>query len=252
MNHDVSRNQSYEAVLAGRYSNIRMLEMGKNQRRDGGAYDYYTIPPPPPVSGRLEDGTMSPWSLAAVGNYSSAVCRQGGGPVPKDMHTPCPECCSTGTFQQSSNGTWYWSPNDQWLGSTIDQFSAVAWHFATSLTDEMEASNGGEGVVPLGLIGSCVRPSPVLTRMQSAPFPRVCRANPALARHHHATVAAQVLGRDAHRGVDPQRHGGPVPQQHGRQVRVSRKHERKHLNCAHRRFSWGSWGSFRFRLTPRT
>ena len=39
MLHDHSRNNSFDAVMAGKYSHIRLMEMGKNKLRDGSSAD---------------------------------------------------------------------------------------------------------------------------------------------------------------------------------------------------------------------
>ena len=68
MLHDHSRNRTYDAVLAGRYGNIRMFEMGKNKLHDGSfagsGNDHYVVPaaaqqPGQPAS--LTDGQTSGW-----------------------------------------------------------------------------------------------------------------------------------------------------------------------------------------------
>lgn len=104
MLHDHSRNRTYDAVLAGKYDNIRLFEMGKNKLRDGSwaatGNDHFIIPPPPPPGGgQLTDGDLSGWMLPSAGMYASASCRTGAGPSPKDPHTPCPDCCCTGGWQ---------------------------------------------------------------------------------------------------------------------------------------------------------
>ena len=66
MNHDTSRNATYEAVLAGRYSTIRMFEMGKNVQPDTSKTDFFIIPPAD-TSMDLDDGTLSGWRLPSAG-----------------------------------------------------------------------------------------------------------------------------------------------------------------------------------------
>jgi hypothetical protein len=107
MNHDHSRNQTYDAVLAGRYSNIRLMEMGQNQVLDGQApnNDPWTISPST-ATGDFHDAILSKWTLPTVGRYAEAACRIGGGPRPKDQNTPCPECCSNGDWRQVSKNSY--------------------------------------------------------------------------------------------------------------------------------------------------
>ena len=39
MLHDHSRNNSFDRVMAGKYTHIRLMEMGKNKLRDGSSAD---------------------------------------------------------------------------------------------------------------------------------------------------------------------------------------------------------------------
>lgn len=100
MNHDSSRNMTYDAVLAGRYSSIRLFEMGKNEQPDASNnnsnHDFYIVPPAQldDWNPDLQDGVISGWQHPTAGRYADALCRIGGGPAPKDPHTPCPDCCS--------------------------------------------------------------------------------------------------------------------------------------------------------------
>jgi hypothetical protein len=157
--HDHYRNGTMDAVLRGKYSTIRMLEMGKNKLRDTddatSGHDHYVVPPAPP-GGILRDGQMSAWVEPRVGAYGSLKCRAGVGPVPKDVHTPCPDCCSLGDWQShnfpNKTTSWTYTPNEQWTNNTMWSFSSVCFNFAASLQDMQESR--GEQVVPIGLIGS--------------------------------------------------------------------------------------------------
>jgi hypothetical protein len=76
MLHDHSRNSTYDAVMAGKYSHIRLMEMGKNKLRDGSGVDgndHLIVPPPQGDS--MADGQLSRWLAPAVGNYSNINCR---------------------------------------------------------------------------------------------------------------------------------------------------------------------------------
>jgi len=138
MNMDTSRNQSYDAVLAGKYKNIRMHTTPHNNQPDGGwnGTDLDILKPPNPWNpyGGTPGGG---WALPDVGTYANKTCRDGHGKTCPDPH----ECCTA-----------YPLPNQDWLYNNINQFSSACWHFAEHLTDIMETN--GEPVVPLGLIGS--------------------------------------------------------------------------------------------------
>ena len=149
-----------DAIIAGRHSSIRMLEMGKNKLADGETaatgHDHFVVPPAPPGAG-LADGQMSAWVAPRVGAYADLRCRTGAdGPVPKDPHTPCPECCSRGDWQvhnwPNKSTTYTWEPNEQWANNTLWSFSSVCFNFAASLQDQQ--ASRGEPVVPIGLVGS--------------------------------------------------------------------------------------------------
>ena len=49
MHMDTNRNQTYDAILNGKYSNIRMQTLPMNNQPDGGyeGYDLYVSPAPP-------------------------------------------------------------------------------------------------------------------------------------------------------------------------------------------------------------
>lgn len=138
MNMDTSRNTTFDRVLEGKYSNIRMLSVPHNNQPDAPVqgFDFDILPPPPawnPFGGDAGGG----WLLPSVGTYANRTCRAGLG-----THCPDPAQCCTG----------YPQPNDDWLYNSINQFSAACWHFAEHLTDMMEHNN--ETVVPFGLVSS--------------------------------------------------------------------------------------------------
>ena len=133
--------------------------MGKNKLGDSeglsSGHDHYIVPPAS-AGGILRDGKMSSWVEPRVGAYGDLKCRSGIGPVPKDVHTPCPECCSLGDWEShdwpNKTTTYTYTPNEQWANNTMWSFSSVCFNFAASLQD-MQASRG-ETVAPIGLIGS--------------------------------------------------------------------------------------------------
>mmetsp|Transcript_7340 Transcript_7340/g.21688 ORF Transcript_7340/g.21688 Transcript_7340/m.21688 type:complete len:747 (+) Transcript_7340:499-2739(+) len=132
MHFDTSRNATYDAILKGKYSNIRMWTMPMNNQPDGGIpnYDLYISPPPPPYN-TYGGFPVGGWMLPDVGTYANETCRNG--------HT-------------DQGCTPYPQPDDTWCDNNVDQFSAACWHAAQHLTDIMEANN--ETVVPLGMIHS--------------------------------------------------------------------------------------------------
>jgi hypothetical protein len=136
MLHDHSRNSTYDAVMAGKYSHIRLMEMGKNKLRDGSGVDGNDHLIVPPTQGdSMADGQLSRWLAPAVGNYSNINCRMELGklPAPADQNTPCPECCSQGQWDSSGpqdNQTWHWTADEQWFGNTMVGFSAACLNFA--------------------------------------------------------------------------------------------------------------------------
>ena len=137
MHMDTNRNQTFDAILNGKYSNIRMQTLPMNNQPDGGyeGYDLYVSPGPPQrqyYGGYAGGG----WLLPNVGAYANESCRNGTG-----QQGNCPECCTP-----------YPQPDDSWLYNTVDQFSAACWHFAQHLTEAAEANN--ETVIPYGLVGS--------------------------------------------------------------------------------------------------
>jgi sialate O-acetylesterase len=90
MVHEHGRNASYHAVMAGRYSKVRLFEMGKNKLRDDSfatkAQDHFVIAPAAGRGqGNLQDGALSTWQLPSVGRFANYSCRQGlaGLPRPK-------------------------------------------------------------------------------------------------------------------------------------------------------------------------
>jgi hypothetical protein len=157
--HDHYRNGTMDAVIGGRYSSIRMLEMGKNKLTDGQdaatGHDHFIVPPAPPGGG-LTDGQMSAWVEPRVGAYEDVRCRLGLGPVPEDPNTPCPECCSPGDWGvhnwPNKSTTYTYEPNEQWANNTLWSFSSVCFNFAASLQDQQ--ASRGENVVPIGLVGT--------------------------------------------------------------------------------------------------
>ena len=80
MHFDTSRNRTYDAIMAGKYKNIRMHTMPMNNQPDGGyqGYDLHVSPPPPPRNhyGGYPGGG---WLLADVGSYANKTCRDGAG-----------------------------------------------------------------------------------------------------------------------------------------------------------------------------
>ena len=142
MNMDTSRNVTYDAILRGKYQNIRMHTMSHNNQPDGGigGFDLDIAPPPPPWRSYGGDPAGG-WLLPSVGSFANKTCRDGAGPQ-GDCQSPedCHSC------------TAYKLPNQDWLYNSINQFSAACWHFAEHLTDIAESKN--ETVVPYGLIGS--------------------------------------------------------------------------------------------------
>ena len=142
MNMDTSRNTTYDAVLKGKYQNIRMHTMQHNNQPDGGVggTDLDIAPPPAPWRSYGGDAAGG-WLLASVGSYANKTCRDGLG---GQGNCQSPEGCTACTG--------YPNPNQDWLYNSINQFSAACWHFAEHLTDIAVSKN--ESVVPYGLIGS--------------------------------------------------------------------------------------------------
>ena len=142
MNMDTSRNVTYDAIMRGKYQNIRMHTMSHNNQPDGGigGFDLDIAPPPPPWRSYGGDPAGG-WLLPSVGSYANKTCRDGAGP---QGDCSSPENCQSCTA--------YKLPNQDWLYNSINQFSAACWHFAEHLTDIAESKN--ETVVPYGLIGS--------------------------------------------------------------------------------------------------
>jgi len=128
MHMDTSRNLTYEAVLKGKYKNIRMLSMPHNNQPDGGYNGTdLDIGSPPPPRGAWGGDAGGAWLLADVGTYANKTCREGlGDHGCQDLS----HCC-----------TGYPQPNDDWLFNSIDQFSAACWHLAEHLTDIAEKNN---------------------------------------------------------------------------------------------------------------
>ena len=159
MLHDHYRNTTMDGVIAGKYKTIRLLEMGKNKLRDDAdaatGHDKYVVPPAQDQTA-LRDGELSAWVEPRVGAYANLSCRVGHGPVPKDPHTPCPDCCSLGSWDAhnwpNKSTTYTYEPTEQWTNNTLWSFSSVCFHFATALQDEQVRR--GEQIVPIGLIGS--------------------------------------------------------------------------------------------------
>ena len=106
MIHAYGRNTSYDAVIAGRYDHIRLFEMGQNKLSDNSfqsaGLDPFALAPATPSPNSLRDAQLSQWVYPLVGHYANLSCRMGLGPLPrpKDPHTPCPECCSQGEWNQ--------------------------------------------------------------------------------------------------------------------------------------------------------
>lgn len=142
MNMDTSRNVTYDAILAGKYRNIRMHTMMHNNQPDGGieGYDLDIAPPPPPWRSFGGDPAGG-WLLPSVGSYANKTCRDALGP---QGNCQSPDECEMCTA--------YKLPNQDWLFNSINQFSAACWHFAEHLTDIAEAKN--ETIVPYGLVAS--------------------------------------------------------------------------------------------------
>lgn len=144
MHFDTNRNQTFDAVMAGKYKNIRMRTMPMNNQPDGGykGFDLFVAPPPPPRSpyGGYPQGG---WLMADVGTYANKTCRDGKMNPVTDQGSPpgCPWCCTA-----------YPQPDDTWNMNSIDQFSAACWHFAQHLTEIHLARN--ETPIPYGLLAT--------------------------------------------------------------------------------------------------
>jgi len=78
MHFDTSRNISFDAVAAGKYSNIRMHTQAHNNQPDGAMtsknaserFDFFTAPPPPPY-GNFGGYPEGGWMLPSVGQYAN-------------------------------------------------------------------------------------------------------------------------------------------------------------------------------------
>ena len=103
MNMDTSRNTTFDAVLSGKYNNIRMHSVPHNNQPDGGwnGTDLDIMPPPPPWNPWGGDSGGG-WLLPTVGSYGNKTCRDGLGDP-----TGCrgdPNTCCTGYSLPNQGG----------------------------------------------------------------------------------------------------------------------------------------------------
>lgn len=123
MHFSLSRNITYDAILQGRFKNIRMITLDMNMQLDNNlaVFDPYIGVPAKPYSGVDFEYPGGGWLLPSVGDYPTGGIRKGMG-------------------------------NYQWNNNTVDTFSAACFHFAEGLTELAEQNN--ETIVPYGLISS--------------------------------------------------------------------------------------------------
>lgn len=122
MHFSLSRNLTYDAMLAGKLKHIRMNTIDMNMQTDGNPdFDPFIGVPASPYSGVDFDYPGGGWLLPSVGDYPHGGIRKGMG-------------------------------NYQWNNNTVDTFSAACFHFAEGLAEIAEQKN--ESAVPLGLISS--------------------------------------------------------------------------------------------------
>jgi hypothetical protein len=77
---DTSRNTTFDAILRGKYTNIRMHTVAHNSQPDGGynGTDLDMIHPPDPWRPFGGDPAGG-WLLPTVGTYANETCREGLG-----------------------------------------------------------------------------------------------------------------------------------------------------------------------------
>jgi hypothetical protein len=104
MNMDTSRNITYDAILAGKYKNIRMQSVQHNSQPDGG-YNGTDLDIMPPYDAWTPYGGDSAggWLLPSVGTYANETCRKGLGPHCSDPSAGC--CTGYGTTETNLKAT---------------------------------------------------------------------------------------------------------------------------------------------------
>ena len=104
MNMDTSRNTTFDRVLEGKYSNIRMLSVPHNNQPDTSVMGFdFDILPPPPAQNAYGGDAGGGWLLPSVGTYANATCRAGLGD-----HCSDPSMCCTGYPQVQSAIIFVW------------------------------------------------------------------------------------------------------------------------------------------------
>lgn len=142
MHFSLSRNMTYDAMLAGQLQNIRMNTIDMNMQLDGSVeFDPYIGVPAKPYSGSDWNYPGGGWLLPSVGDYPHGGTNKGRG-------------------------------NYQWTNNTVDSFSAACFHFAEGLTELAIQNN--ETAIPLGLISSSWGGTVSLGLINLAAPTRVC------------------------------------------------------------------------------
>lgn len=127
LHYTFSRNKTLDAIIAGRYTNIRMMLWS---RRDASEPTYVV--------------NASRWGTASHSSDPGFVWIT----ATKAASTPYP-------MRKNAWGSYNWAYNS----TVLEQFSATCFYFAQALTDELIAATANREIVdvrpvPLGLIGS--------------------------------------------------------------------------------------------------
>jgi hypothetical protein len=117
----LSRNYTFDRIVAGALKNIRMHTADMNQiwpeNITTGKFDPWIGYPPKGYVGAAFDYVGGGWLLPSVGGYPDGA-----------------------------------AINGHFINNTVGSFSAACWHFAEALTEMAEARN--ETAVPYGLIST--------------------------------------------------------------------------------------------------